>query len=193
MDIEHQNVRGPNSGQVVHDDSNLLLLNHAADGYPTLSVKRGNRRRAPTGRDLDGFGKSRALDIVLAEDVLLGRDDTSDAGSDELDHLGVGGRAGSNENGGGVDNCIDGLEASRPHGRAGFWADVSEKGSRAKCCMQWGILLTDEINDAISDTESACSFDTATQFKDLRPERPLSTVGCGAVNLSLQLGKIFFC
>ena len=71
--IQHQDVRRPILRKLVHDVGNLLLLNHRADGNPVRFLERGDCRRTLARSDFAGSGKEVAWDVVLTEDVFLGR------------------------------------------------------------------------------------------------------------------------
>ena len=71
--IQHQNVRSPILRKLVHDIGDLLLLDHGADSDPVGLLERGDGWRTLARRDLAGSGKEITGDVVLAENVFLGR------------------------------------------------------------------------------------------------------------------------
>ena len=120
MNVQDQDIVGTNLGQLIHDNSNSLLFHHGADSHPAVGVKGLHRGGTLARCDLGGVGELGSLDVVLAEDEALGGNDTADTGGDELDELCVGGVLGLDEDGGGVDDGVDGLETSSAHGFTGF-------------------------------------------------------------------------
>jgi hypothetical protein len=72
LNLGHQDIASARLGQLIHSDSNLLPLHHDGDGDPAALLERSNGRRAVSGGDGLGDVEFRALDVVCAEDVLLG-------------------------------------------------------------------------------------------------------------------------
>lgn len=91
MNVQHKNIRRANLGEVVHNRRDPLLLDHSADGDPAVLLEGGDGGGALAGGDLCRVDELGAGNVVLAEDVLLGRDDAVDAGGNEVDHGWVGG------------------------------------------------------------------------------------------------------
>ena len=120
MNVKDNDIGSTNDGEVVHDSSDALLLNHGADGNPALGLERGDGGGTLAGGDLGGFGETGAFDIVLAEHVFLGGDNATNTGRDEVDHIGVAGGLGLDEDGRGLDDGVDGHEAGGLHGLSGL-------------------------------------------------------------------------
>lgn len=91
VDVEHENVRGSNLGELVHRGSNLLLLYHGADSHPAFLLELRYCRCPLAGCDGSSLAEVGSGYVVLAQNILLRRDDTPDAGGDEIEHLWVGG------------------------------------------------------------------------------------------------------
>lgn len=107
LNLSDQDVASASLGQLVHSNSNLLPLNHNRNGDPAALLQGSNRGRAVSGCDFLGDVELRALDVVCAEDILLGScsgsagvatrekdqgwltDDTLYSGCDQVNKLGV--------------------------------------------------------------------------------------------------------
>ncbi|KAI6754399.1 hypothetical protein HG530_012913 [Fusarium avenaceum] len=90
VNVEYEDILSTNSGQVVHNQGNLLLFNHGAYSNPTLLIKSRDCRRALPRGDLGSLGKATSLNVVLAKNIALCGDDTFDARCNEVDKLGDG-------------------------------------------------------------------------------------------------------
>lgn len=99
LNLGDENIPSANIPQIIHDLSLIPIGNHDTDGDPVLLVEGIDSWGAPAGGDLCGSGESGTVDVVGAEDVLLGGDDALDAGADALDELRVGGVLGGDEPG----------------------------------------------------------------------------------------------
>ena len=180
VDVQHQNVLGAHPGQVVHDQCNLLRLNHGADSHPAILVEHRHRRGPLTRRYLGSLGQTRTLDIVLAQDKSLRRDDTTDARGDELHHVRVRGRFRFNEHSSRLDNRIDGFEPGCPHGLAGFYAFRVSKmmpevcwGGAGRCVSGLNkIRRTNKIDNALGHAKGARRLDTPAQLHNLGAQLP---------------------
>lgn len=91
VDVEHEDIRGSYLYELVHCRCNLLLLDHRTDSNPALFLELRNRRCTLAGGDGGRLAEVGSGNVVLAQDVFLRRDNTPNPGSDELDHLLVGG------------------------------------------------------------------------------------------------------
>ena len=72
LDLGDQDITRTSLSQLVHSNSNLLPLHHNGDSDPAALLERSDGWRAVTRCDLLRDIELRALDVVLAEDVLLG-------------------------------------------------------------------------------------------------------------------------
>lgn len=117
--VHDQDISCANLDQLIHYRSNALLLNHRADSNPVLLLKGGDGRCALSGGDLGGDGQLSTRNVVLAEDELLGGDNTTNAGGEKSEDVAVG-FAGLDQDSGTGDDGVDGLEAGGFHGLTGL-------------------------------------------------------------------------
>ena len=59
--------------QLIHHRCDTLPRDHRGDGHPVRVLERGDGGRAFPGGDFGGGFETAAGDVVLAEDVFLGR------------------------------------------------------------------------------------------------------------------------
>lgn len=71
QDTHHQDIFRSKLRQLIHNRGNPLLLHHGADGDPALLFQRVDGSSAAAGGDLADRIEVLALDVVLAQNVLL--------------------------------------------------------------------------------------------------------------------------
>jgi hypothetical protein len=110
-----QDISSANLGQLIHYRSNPLLLHHRANSNPVLLLERGDSRRTLAGGDLRRDGQLGARNVVLAQDELLGGDDTAQTRGEESEDVAVG-FAGLDQHRSTRDDGVDGFQAGCLHG-----------------------------------------------------------------------------
>lgn len=118
VDVQHQDIRRPNLGKLVHSRRKLLLLNHGADRNPTFLLQWCHRCRSLAGGDKGRLLEVASGHVVLDEDVSLGGDNTTDSGGDEFEDVRVPWRFRLDQDRGRLHHSVYCLEACCLHGLA---------------------------------------------------------------------------
>lgn len=72
LDLGNQDIASADISKLIHNKSDILPLDHGADSNPTWVFEAVDRGRALAWRDGSGLGQLGALDVVGAQNVLLG-------------------------------------------------------------------------------------------------------------------------
>ena len=72
LDLGNENVAGADGGQLVHGIGNLLALHHGRHGDPAVLFQAVDGGGALSWCDLCGLVELTALNVISAEDELLG-------------------------------------------------------------------------------------------------------------------------